>query len=205
MSLSRPDPRQWEEAAPGNVCGVALALTTLGPLRRGWRYRWLRVGFWLRRNCKWFRERRAKPLRRLSFIHFARWALVTELPGDDGVAKEVLEPPYLYFESNFNGAFEEYIDAFAYVIPRSMKDLFGAVYNFPGPMPATSFRAFIRRHDYHAEHFYSAYPGHTATDVANALKLTQGLDRLRAEAAYLAPETFAVRWRGFLTEMQSCL
>jgi hypothetical protein len=184
---------------------VALALTTLGPLRRGLRYWRLIAGFWLRRNIKAFRERKAKPLRKLSFIHFARWALVTELPGDDGVVKETLEPPYLYFESNFNGAFEEYIDAFAYVIPGSMKDLFGAVYNFPGPTPATSFKAFIRRHDYEAEHFYSAYRKHTATDVAKVLKLTRGFEQLRNEAADLAPETFAARWRGFLTDMQSCL
>lgn len=187
------------------MCGVALALTTLGPLRRGLRYRWLMVGFWLRRSVKLVRECKAKPLRRLSFIHFARWALVTELPSDDGVTKETLEPPYLYFESSFNGAFEEYIDAFAYVIPRSMKTLFGAVYNFPGPKPATSFKAFIRRHDYEAEHFYSAYRRHTATDVANALNLARGFDRLSNESADLVAETFAARWRGFLTEMQSCL
>ena len=47
-------------------------------------------------------------LRRLSFIHAARWTVVEDLPGHGRLAA-----PMLLFESNFNGDWAQYIDAFA--------------------------------------------------------------------------------------------
>ncbi len=207
MSLARADRRRlrWEDAEPGNVHGVARALTAIGPLAPGLRYWKLRAGFWLRRHVALFRNARARDLRRLSFIHYARWALITELPAPDGTSRRPLRPVYMYFESNFNGGFEEYIDAFAYVLTERMKELFGAVYNFPGPMPAEPFKAFIRRHDYAAEHFYSAYANTTATDVGRALTVAEEFKRLREDAVDCTDEEFATRWRAFLTSVEGCL
>jgi hypothetical protein len=207
MSLARADHRglRWEEAEPGNVQGVARALTAIGPLAPGFRYWKLLLGFWARRHLAFFRNTRARALRELSFIHYARWALITELPAPDGTSRRTLRPVYLYFESNFNGGFEEYIDAFAYVLTPRMKELFGAVYNFPGPLPAEPFKAFIRRHDYAAEHFYSAYSSTTATDAGRALTVAAAFARLRRDTAGCTPEEFASHWRGFLTDIEGCL
>jgi hypothetical protein len=205
MSLARADLRnvRWQEAGPGNVLGVARALTAIGPLAPGPRYWKLRGAFFLRRTVSWYRNRRAGDLRRLSFIHFARWVLIKDLP--DGASRRPLRPIYLYFESNFNGPFEEYIDAFADVLTGAMQGIFGAVYNFPGPLPAGPFKAFIRRHDYVAEHFYSAYPKTTATDVGRALTVAEAVARLKQDTVDATPEEFARRWRGFLTEIEGCL
>jgi hypothetical protein len=207
MSLSRAHKRRlrWEVAQPGNVSGVARALTAIGPLAPGFNYLKLNVGFLLRRYVAPYRNARAHALRRLSFVHFARWVLIKDLPAADGVSRRRLRPVYLYFESNFNGGFEEYIDAFSYVLTKRMQELFGAAYNFPGPKPSEPFKAFIRRHDYEAEHFYSAYTRTTATDAGRALDVAKGFERLQRETAGCTPEEFAERWRGFLTEVQSCL
>ena len=207
MSLARADRRhlRWQEAEPGNVHGVARALTAIGPLAPGRRYRWLLFGFWLRRHVGLYRNQRARSLRRLSFIHFARWALIRDLPDADGTSRRPLSPVYMYFESNFNGPFEEYIEAFADVLTGPMGDIFGAAYNFPGPQPAGPFRAFIRRHDYAAEHFYSAYPETTATDAARALKVAEAFEALIRDAGTATPEEFAPRWRSFLTEVEGSL
>jgi hypothetical protein len=207
MSLSRADRRhlRWDDAEPGNVTGVARALTAIGPLKPGIRLVQLRIGFFLRRYFPPFRNARARDLRRLSFVHFARWALITSLPGPDGTSHRPLRPVYLYFESNFNGGFEEYIDAFAYVLTKRMRELFGAVYNFPGPMPAEPFKAFIRRHDYECEHFYSAYNDTTATDVWRALKVAEEFELLQRDTEHCTPQEFAARWRGFLTAVEDAL
>jgi hypothetical protein len=202
MTVTDHSPRRWEEASPGNLNGQASALTAIGPLRHDWRYLKLLIGFFLRRYLWLFRNAKARPLKKLGFIHFARWVLITELP--DGSARRPLKPVYMLFESNFNGGFGEYIDAFAYVIPQEMEDIFGALYNFPGPVPATPFKDFIRRHDYEADHFFSAYPEATATDVATALELRAAMGELHKRDDGNV-WTFAAHWRGFMTKAQAWL
>ena len=208
VSLARADRRhlRWQDAEPGNVHGVARALTAIGPLAPGRRYWKLLLGFWLRRHVGLYRKQRARGLRRLSFIHFARWVLIRDLPDADGTSRRPLRPVYMYFESNFNGPFEEYIDAFADVLTGPDEATSSAPSTTsPGPQPAGPFKAFIRRHDYAAEHFYSAYPETTATDAGRALKVAEEFERLRRDAATgCTPEEFARRWRGFLTEVEGC-
>ena len=130
----------------------------------------LRLAFLARRHLAIFREAKARPLRALSFIHFARWTLIEGLPGADGVTRTPLPETHLYFESNFNGPFEAYIDTFSYVITPAMTTIFGGAYGFPGAKPATEFKRYIRRHDLEAGHFYSAYREHTVTEIVAALQ-----------------------------------
>jgi hypothetical protein len=199
MTVTETSPRRWEEASPGNVTGEARALTAIGPLQHNFRYLVLRVGFLLRRFVFFFRARKVANLRRLGFIHFARWVLFDELPEAGG--KRPIGHTYMFFESNFNGGFDEYIDAFSYVIKSDIADIFGSAYNFPGPIPATAFKDFIRRHDYEAAHFFSAYPSATATDVRAALQLVKELRPLYL-LAKRDPFVFAAHWRGLMTWMQ---
>ena len=51
----------------------------------------------------------------LSFIHYARWVVIRRFP--DGGRGERLGHTYLFFESNFNGTWDQYIDAFSEVVP----------------------------------------------------------------------------------------
>ena len=82
-----------------------------------------------------------------------------------------------------------------------MRELFGAVYNFPGPKPAEPFKAFIRRHDYEAS--TSTPPmGATATDVSRALKVAEEFELLQRDTEHCTPQEFAARWRGFLTAVE---
>jgi hypothetical protein len=207
VSLARADLRRlpWREAEPGNIRGVARALTAIGPLGPGPRYWLLQLAFLARRYIAPYRKKKAADLRRLSFVHFARWVLIHDLPQPDGTSRHRLKPTYMLFESNFNGGFEEYIDAFADILTPAMKVLFGAAYNFPGPQPSGPFKDFIRRHDYEAEHFYSAYDDTTSTDVGRAVKVEKAFQRLCDDTAGAGAEEFARRWRAFLTEVEGCL
>jgi hypothetical protein len=112
---------------------------------------------------------------------------------------------YLLFESNFNGRWDEYIDAFAYVLGRRMSMIWGGAYGFPGPRPAEPFKRYIRDHELPASHFYSAYPEATATTVQAALELDRRLDGFLEEAAAHAPWEFADRFRRFEAEVQQLI
>jgi hypothetical protein len=191
----------WEERWPRNVQGVARALTVLSPIAPFW-VRWLKLYFGLRRLVPWLGTLAARPLRRLSFIHFARWTLVERLPGPEGAAPPGLESTYLYFESNFNGGFGDYIDAFAYVIPWRMRLIWHGSYGFPGPRPAEPFKAYIEDHCYEAGYYYSAYPRDTVTMIEAALRVANALERLSEDSARDEPERFQERYRDFLAEVQ---
>jgi|SoiMethySBSTD1v2_1073268.scaffolds.fasta_scaffold235735_3 hypothetical protein len=135
-------------------------------------------------------------LRDLSFIHFARWTIVRKLPG------EQLRRPHLLFESNFNGTWSQYIDAFSYVTARELGAIWRWCYGFPGPVPAGPFKADIARHEYPAEHYYAAYPEASTTMVMSALEVRERLDELRSRAGGMDAEAFDVAWTAFLRDTQ---
>src|SRR5580704_18069461 len=62
-------------------------------------------------------------LKNLSFIHFARWVVVgrNQFPRlSDKQPHEELRYDYLLFFSNFNGTWNQYIDAFSAVLSQGL-------------------------------------------------------------------------------------
>jgi hypothetical protein len=185
----------------GNVHGHAVAITVFSTVK-WWGRVWLPIVFLLARV---FPRSQAR-LARLSFIHFARWSLVRRIPFNGPPQPRTrLNHPHLYFESNFNGGWEEYIDAFSHILTRDMRTVWGSSYGFPDPLPTEPFKAYIRRNELEASHFWSAYPDATTTMVLAALELDPKLDALRREARGLDADGFATAWRAFLTDAQRCL
>jgi hypothetical protein len=96
-----------------------------------------------------------RPLLELSFIHFARWTLLTSLPAPDGSGEDYpLNWPYLLFQASYDGTEEEYLNTFTDVIPWRLVKLFGTCFGFearvldaPGadgrPMAPWAFRKFV--------------------------------------------------------------
>lgn len=190
----------WDRSAL-NQCGQASALTALTALK-WWGPHWLRSYFTARRSLPRLGNWLARPLKRLSFIHFGRWSIITELPANPGAPAEHLNHPYLLFESNFNGRWDQYIDAFSYVLGRRMDLIWGSSFGFPGAKPAESFKAYIRSSEHDASHYYSAYPDATVTTICSALTLDEPLAELAHAAALLDAELFGHRFRAFLTRFQ---
>ncbi|MDQ3739695.1 MAG: hypothetical protein M3320_00830 [Actinomycetota bacterium] len=182
-----------------NVDGQAIAITVFSTVK-WWGRVWLPLVFLYARLFPKSRGTLAK----LSFIHFARWTLVRRIP-DNGQPKVRLHYPHLYFESNFNGGWEEYIDAFSYILTRGMTLFWGSSYGFPKPLPTGPFKQYIRRNEIEASHFYSAYPDATTTMVLAALELQTKLAPLREQAAGMDDEAFAAAWQRFVTDVQGCL
>lgn len=183
-----------------NVDGEAVALTVFSTVR-WWGPLWLPLFFlFIRRGRNSLKE-----LKQLSFIHAARWSLVRRLPANGAQPEQKLRYPHLYFESNFNGGWEEYIDAFSYVLTLGMWAFWGSSYGFPNALPAGPFKEYIRRNEYTANHYYSAYPEATATTVLGALELAPKVAELQRRAPGMSPESFKAAWESLITETQSCL
>lgn len=181
-----------------NVEGKATAITVITPLRP-WGRIVLAVVFWAGRHLTFTLAK----LETLSFIHYARWAVISRFP--DGGGGERLGHSYLFFESNFNGTWDQYIDAFSEVVPLRMRAIWGTSYGFPGPLPVEMFKAYIRGNEFVANHYWSAYPGAATTEIIAAGRVAAALDGLRARAASLEPAAFEIAYRELLTKVQGDL
>jgi hypothetical protein len=191
-----------------NVDGQAIAITVFSSVK--WRGRlWLRLVFWAVTLIARVQEKLGRPpgtLARLSFIHFARWTLVRRIPyNGPPQQKEKLSYPRLFFESNFNGGWEEYIDAFSHILTRGMKIFWGTSYGFPQPLPTAPFKAYIKENELEASHFYSAYPQATTTIVLASLELEEKLEPFLEQTRTATPEAFARAWVALLSDVQGSL
>src|SRR5579871_4104627 len=170
--MSGTDQQPAGGARTANVDGKATAITVMSPVWPLAKW-WLRLLFWGGRHLTFT----LKKLEDLSFIHYARWAVIDEFP--DGAGGERLHYSYLLFESNFNGTWDQYIDAFSEVLPGRMRAIWGTSYGFPGPNPVEPFKEYIRRNEYVANHYWSAYPGYTTTEIISAGHVESALAEFR--------------------------
>jgi hypothetical protein len=178
-----------------NVEGRATAITVLTPVKPIGRFV-LPIVFWIGRHV----TSTLKKLQMLSFIHFARWIVIPKLPGG-----EKLHYRYLFFESNFNGLWDQYIDAFSEVVPERMKGIWGTSYGFPGPIPVEPFKRYIRHNEYLANHYWSAYPGATTTEIIASQRVVAALADLRGRAGGMSPDQFKAEYERMLASVQGDL
>jgi hypothetical protein len=187
--------------ASRNIDGQAMAITVFSTIKLSGRVV-LPVLFLVTRRV----PKLTATLRQLSFIHFARWSVIGRLPyNGPPQRKGRFRYPHMYFESNFNGGWEEYIDAFSHILTTGMTAFWGSSYGFPKPLPTAPFKAYIQVNETEAAHYYSAYPQATSTMIQRSLVLDEQLSRLARDAERMQPEAFAAAYRSFLTDVQHCL
>ena len=149
-----------------------------------------------------------KDLVQLSFIHFARWVIIkrTNFPHiTEQQPKEELKYDYLLFFSNFNGTWNQYIDAFSAVLSRGLNMIWRWSEKFPGSVPVTPFKQYIARCQFDTDYYYTAYPYATTNDVKAAHRVQAALTALEQESAGKSPEEFARAYTKFLIAVQSDL
>jgi hypothetical protein len=184
-----------------NTCGRAIAMTLANPIKPG-RSKVLRFNFWLTRRFPPLLGR----LRKLSFIHFLRWTIVSEFPfNGPPQVPEKLGHEYLLFVSNYNGYWMQYIDAFYSVVPDQMDWIWGNCYGYPKGQPAGATKRLIHKLEFTASHYYSAYPEASATMVQSALELRKRFDRFQAEMRGADPSRFQEGFRRFVADSQRLL
>jgi hypothetical protein len=186
-----------------NINGKVYALNVITPMKP-WKTWILRIAFFVLGHVKPLQS----DLINLSFIEFARWVIVPRnafpLVGKDQ-KPEQLKYDYLLFFSNFNGTWNQYIDAFSAVLSRGLNLIWRWSEKFPGSVPVTLFKEYIARVQFDTDYYYTAYPHATANDLKSAHIVQSSFDSLSAVAAQSTPLQFADAYLRFVLQVQAHL
>lgn len=189
-----PAPTEAAAAKPraGNVAGRARALTLLTPIRPFWvPFLWL-----VMRSARYHTYFRNHSLQ-FKFIYYVRWAIFREFSPN-----EKKRYSYLLFESNFDIPWQQYIDAFAYVIPKDIRVIWGRGFAFPGPPPAEPLKRWIAMNSLEGGHYHSAYPGASVKMTMAALEAHERLLELERTSARMSPAEFRASFDSALADLQ---
>lgn len=192
-----------------NIAGKAYAMNVLTPTKTG--------VTWVNRLI--FMASRGLPatlsgLLGLSLIHFARWVFVK--PGEWPVFDKDLDPnkdphnpmiknDYMIFCSNFNGTWDQYIDAFSDGIPNGLNLFWYTATKYPLSIPVTPFKDYITHNQVDTEYYYNATPGSAQRDVKACLRVRAAVLALEKAHATEDPATFAKTYAAKFAEIQNYL
>ena len=183
-----------------NINHKTYAMNAITPMK--WWKTWIVRAFFLLLGTFKFL---GKDLVGLSFIHFARWVVIKrhKFPHvDSRQPKEDLRYDYLLFFSNFNGTWNQYIDAFSAVLSQGLNAIWHWSEKFPGSVPVTPFKQYISRCQFDTDYYYTAYPSATTNDVKAAHRVQAALNDLARESADASPDEFARSYLKFLVAVQ---
>jgi hypothetical protein len=183
--------------------GKAVAINVVTPVA-AWKVPIVRVVFWAIGRFEFLQRH----LKALSFIHFARWTVVRHEDLGyfrDGLGHDDWRWRYLLFNSNFNGPWEEYIDAFSYVLPGGLDLIWSTSEGYPGASPITPFKAYIRHCEFKTDAYYCAYPTASTRDVRGALEVAEAMSALADRMDALDDEAFLVAYDRMLWSVQTKL
>jgi len=145
----------------------------------------------------------------LSIIHFARWVIIKKDEWPDlGQSQELgpqkLDNDYVIFMSNFNGTWDQYIDAFADGIPDGLDLLWYSATKYPSSIPITPFKNYITHNQFNTDYYYNATPGSGQRDIISAMQLNDAVQDLTKAHASQSPEEFMKSYQEAMFKIQSC-
>jgi hypothetical protein len=186
-----------------NINGKVYAMNAITPMKP-WKTWILRAIFFVLGHVKPLRQ----DLINLSFIEFARWVILPRrgfpLVGH-GQQREDLQYDYLLFFSNFNGTWNQYIDAFSAVLSKGLNLVWRWSEKFPGSVPVTLFKEYIARVQFDTDYYYTSYPHATANDLKSAHIVQASFDGLAQRAANITPDQFSAAYLDFVLQVQGHL
>ncbi|MBY8975842.1 hypothetical protein KHP62_08500 [Rhodobacteraceae bacterium NNCM2] len=186
-----------------NIAGKAYAMNVLTPSKPG--LTWVnRLLFMVSRG----QPAQLKGLLGLSIIHFARWVFIR--PGDWPVFDERIKRPkidndYMLFCSNFNGTWDQYIDAFSDGIPNGLNLFWWSATKYPLSIPITSFKRYITQNQIDTDYYYNATPGSAQREIKAALRVREAVLELAELHGKQDAEAFAASYRAALGKVQNYL
>lgn len=188
-----------------NIAGKAYAMNVVTPIR--WYTAWLnRLLFWAAQLP--VGKKALNGLITLSLIHYARWAIVN--PGqfprlDSSQPKENLKYTYMFFFSNFNGSWTQYVDSFHMSIPSGLNLFWAKNVKYPGSVPLQPFHDYITFNQIWTNHYYNAYPTAASNDVKAAKRIKAGLIAFIESTKNESPDDFKKKYDGLLNSLQNDL
>lgn len=185
-----------------NLAGKAYAMNVVTPIKWYWRPV-NKLLFWLLDNSPL--RYRLKGLLTLSLIHYARWVIVkpSQFPRlDEAQPKEKLKYSYMFFLSNFNGNWDQYVDSFHSSIPDGLDRLWLKNVGYPKSSPLTPFNKYIKYNQVWTNYYYSAYPMASSNDVKSAKKVKSSVVTLSKQANSLSAEEFKRVYDSIMLDLQ---
>lgn len=184
-----------------NIAGKAYAMNVLTPSHP--RITWInRLLFMAARGM----PDRLAGLLGLSLIHFARWVIIKPEDWPDlGQGRQVLKNDYMLFCSNFNGTWDQYIDAFSDGIPNGLNLFWFSATKYPLSIPITPFKNYITHNQVDTDYYYNATPGAAQRDIKTSLKVYDALLDLEQAHKTQSPEEFAETYRAAFAKVQGGL
>jgi hypothetical protein len=142
----------------------------------------------------------------LSLIHFARWVIIKRDQWPDlGQGPERLRNDYMLFCSNFNGTWDQYIDAFSDGIPSGLDLFWYSSTKYPHSIPISPFKGYIVHNQIDCQYYYNATPGSAQRDIKGALRVMRALRELTEQHAGMSPDAFAIAYRKALLRVQNSM
>lgn len=184
-----------------NISGKAYGMNVVTPMKP-WRT-------WMNRAI--FAVSRLKPefllgLIGLSLIHFARWVIIPRNKWPDlGQGRPKLDNDYMLFCSNFNGTWDQYIDAFSDGIPNGLDLFWYASTKYPNSIPVGPFKRYITHNQIDTAYYYNATPGAGQRDIKLAIEIMMAVRELADQHKHMDPEAFDQAYTAALTRVQNCL
>ncbi len=184
-----------------NIAGKAYGMNVVTPMRP-WRT-------WIQRLI--FMVARAVPstldgLLGLKLIHFARWVIIRRDQWPDlGQGGQDLNYDYMLFCSNFNGTWDQYIDAFSDGIPGGLDLFWYSSTKYPHSIPIMSFKTYITYNQFDTNYYYNATPGAAQHDIKGAFRVLAEIRALATSQPRSSPQAFAAAYREALLRVQNCL
>jgi hypothetical protein len=144
----------------------------------------------------------------LSMIHYARWVIVQgrDFPRlSPKQPREKLRYAYMFFFSNFNGSWEQYVDSFASAIPSGLNLLWFQNVGWPNAIPEQPFHRYVEFNQIWTDYYYSAYPMAASNDVKSAQKVKEQLNQLIQSTRDATPDVFLQQYNSMLKQLQGDL
>jgi hypothetical protein len=184
-----------------NIAGKAYGMNVITPMKP-WRTILQRLIFMAARAI----PSTLAGLLGLRLIHFARWVIVRRDQWPDlGQGKQDLGYDYMLFCSNFNGTWDQYIDAFSDGIPSGLDLFWYSSTKYPHSIPITSFKTYITYNQFDTNYYYNATPGAAQHDIKSALRVLAEARDLMASHPHSTPGAFAGSFRKSLLRVQNSL
>lgn len=187
-----------------NIAGKAYAMNLVTPIKGCWF--WMnKIIFWAA-GWKWIQKRAFGGLLTLSLIHYARWVIIekNQFPHlSPEQPKEQLNYSYMFFFSNFNGSWTQYVDSFSMAIPRGLNLLWKKNVGWPKSVPETPFNAYVIKNQIWTNHYYNAYPMSSSNDVKSAKKVKKKLLDLSQNLDNITASNFQKKYDQALLELQA--
>jgi hypothetical protein len=142
----------------------------------------------------------------LKLIHFARWVMIRRDQWPDlGQARPKLDNDYVLFISNFNGTWDQYIDAFADGLPGGLDLLWWGSTKYPHSIPISVFKDYITANQIDTNYYYTATPGAAQRDIKAALRVREELLALAKVHATGDAAAFATAYRAAFARLANSL